>query len=432
MVAKNPAHNERRTGPGQASKGTTYHVDLEPSDIDSEIIDLIEVVEDEISATTDGAPSADEPSTPNIEEPDLFETLELGEAFPPEIGEADAVVSPAAAPIRQPRTSEPRREVPRHGVTPEFAERPVDQEGEGADDLRDLDTDQLLAEFLASEETDLPRRGREKGPSADENEIERPAAVGEDLLSELLKDLESTERAVAQEAGAVQPPPCANETPPDPALHDLDWVSSGNYYPQLIASLDKQIAECQQEFDKKIKELTVQRDHLKQNFEDVRSLLTGQEDELRKSIHRVFTTFWKLKVSELDANKKETFREDLLVEHNGRKIIFKIKSTTANDPSLKFIAQLWQELHYSGLGASTEGGLILNHNVGVEPESRGLAYTGDEEGYLEDIIFVDTRVLYNLTLAIIDYGLPVQEATELLLRTGRVKFQLDDVATQRL
>ncbi|HYR03644.1 MAG TPA: hypothetical protein VES58_09885, partial [Syntrophobacteria bacterium] len=132
---------------------------------------------------------------------------------------------------------------------------------------------------------------------------------------------------------------------------------------------------------------------------------------------------------ELDANKKESFREDLLVEHNGRKIVFKIKSTTTNDPSLKFITQLWQELHYSGLGASTEGGLILNHDVRVEPKYRGLAYTGDQEEYLEDIIFVDTRVLYNLTLAIIDYGLPVQEATELLLRRGRVKFQLDDVAT---
>jgi hypothetical protein len=429
MVAKNPAHKERRTAPGQPSKGTTYHVDLEPSDIDSQIIDLIDVIEDEISARIDGAPSADEPSAPNMEERDLFETLELGKAFPPEIEEADAVVSPAAAPIGQARAPEPRRGVPRQGLIPKPTQEPVDQRGKGADDLRDLDTDQLLAEFLASEETDLPRRGREKEPSADEGEIEHPAAVGEDLLSELLEDLESTERAVAQEAGAVQPPPSANETPPDPALHDLDWVRSGNYYPQLIASLDKQIAECQQELDKKIKELTVQRDQLRQNFEDVRSLLTGQEDDLRKSIHRVFTTFWKLKVSELDANKKETFREDLLVEHNGRKIVFKIKSTATNDPSLKFITQLWQELHYSGLGASTEGGLILNHDVRVEPKYRGLAYTGDEEEYLEDIIFVDTRVLYNLTLAIIDYGLPVQEATELLLRRGRVKFQLDDVAT---
>jgi hypothetical protein len=429
MVAKNPARKEKRTAPGQSSKMTTYHVDLEPSDIDSQIIDLIEVIEDEISARTDVAASADAPSEPNMDEPDLFETLEIGKAFPLETEERAAAVSPAAAPIGQVRAPEPRREAARQGLTPGLAQPLVDQQGKETDDLRGLDTDQLLAEFFASGDMDPPRRGREKEPLADESETEPPLPVEEDLFSELLEDLESTERAVAQEAAAVQPPPNANETPRDPALHDLAWVRSGKYYPQLIASLDKQIAECQQELDKKIRELTVQRDQLKQNFEDVRRLLTGQKDELKKSIHQVFTTFWKLKVSELDANKKETFREDLLVEHNGRKIVFKIKSSTTTDPSLKLIAQLWQELHYSGLGASTEAGLILNHDVRVEPKYRGLAYTGDQEEYLEDIIFIDTRVLYNLTLAIIDYGLPVQEATELLLRKGRVKFQLDNVAT---
>jgi hypothetical protein len=429
MVAKNPARKERRTASGQSSKVTTYHVDLEPHDIDSQIIDLIEVIEDEISAKIDGAPSADAPPEPNMDEPDLFETLEIGKAFPLETEERDAAVSPAAAPIGQVRAPEPRREAARQGLTPEPAQPPVDQQGKGVDELRGLDTDQLLAEFFASADVDPPPKAGDRAPSADESETEATLPIEEDLFSELLEDLESTERAVAQEAAAVQPPPSANETPRDPALRDLDWVGSGKYYPQLIASLDKQIAECQQELDKKIKELTVQRDQLKQNFEDVRSLLTGQGDELRKSIHRVFTTFWKLKVSELETNKKESFREDLLVEHNGRRVVFKIKSTTTNDPSLKFITQLWQELHYSGLGASTEGGLILNHAVPVEPKYRGLAYTGDKEEYLEDIIFVETRVLYNLTLAIIDYGLPVQEATELLLRKGRVKFQLDDVAT---
>ena len=427
MVAKNPAHKERRTAPGQPSKAQTYDLDVEPGDVT--IIDLIEVIEDEISVKTDGGASADELFDPNVDGPDLFETLELEKAFPPEISERDAALSRAPAPIGQARAAEPHREFPRQGLTPEPTQQPVDRRGKGAYALRGVDTDQLLAEFFASEDLDLPRKAREKEPSADANEPEAPLAVGEDVFDELLEDLESTERAVAQEAAAVQPPPSANETPRDPAIEDLDWVGSGKYYPQLIASLDKQIVECQQELDKKIKELTVQRDQLEQNFEDVRRLLTGQEDELRKSIIRVFTTFWKLKVSELDGNKKESFREDLLVEHNGRKIVFKIKSATTNDPPLKFITQLWQDLHYSGLGANTEGGLILNHDARVDPKNRGLAYSGEKEEYLEDIIFIDTRVLYNLTLAIIDYGLPVQEATELLLRRGRVKFQLDNVAT---
>ena len=426
MVAKNPAHTERRTAPGQPSKVKTYDLDVEPCDVN--IIDLIEVIEDEISTTPDGAASAGERSEPNVDGPDLLETLELEKVFPPEIKERDEAVSPAAAPIRQARAAEPRREFPRQELTPKPTQQPVDQHGKAGYALRGVDTDQLLAEFFASGDLDLPRRAREKKPSADASEREAPPALDEDVFSELLEDLESTERAVAQEAAAVQPPPNANETPRDPVIHDVAWVRSGKYYPQLIASLDKQIVACQQELDKKIKELTVQRDQLKQNFEDLRSLLTGQEDELRKSIIRVLTTFWKLKVSELDANQKESFREDLLVEHNGRKIVFKIKSATTNDPSLKFITQLWQDLHHSGLGASTEGGLILNHDARVEPKCRGLAYSGDKEEYLEDIIFLDTRVLYNLTLAIVDYDLPVHEATELLLRRGRVKFQLDDVA----
>jgi len=428
MVAKNPARKDRRTAPGQSSKVATYQVDLEPSDIDSQIIDLIEVLEDEISARIDGAPSADLPSEPNTDEPDLFETLEIGEAFPVETEEGEAAGSSAAAPIGQARAPEPRREVGRQALTPKPAQPPMGQQGKGADDLRTVDTDQLLAEFFASGDMGTPRKAGDQEPPGNESETEPSLPVEEDLFSDLLDDLESTERAVAQEAEAIQLPVGAKETPRAFAPHELDWVRSGQYYPQLIASLDKQIAECQQVLDKKIKELTLKRDQLKQNFEDVRRLLTGQEDELRRSIHRVFTTFWKLKVSQLDANKRESFQEDLLVEHDGRKIVFKIKSSTTCDPSLKFITQLWQELHYSGLGSGAEGGLILNHDVPVEPKNRGPAYTGDKEDYLEDIIFVDTRVLYNLTLAIIDYGLPVQEATELLLRKGRVKFQLDDVA----
>jgi len=429
MVVKNPGPKDRGAAPGQPSKVTTYHVDLEPSDIDSQIIDLIDVLEDELSTRTDGAPSADEPSEPSMDEPDPFDTLEEGNAFPLEMGERDDTVSRTAAPRGQARAAEAHQDLPRQGKTPQPTQQRVDQGEKGANGLLALDTDQLLAEFFASGERDLPQRAREKEPSAHESEAELPPLVEEELFSELLEDLESTERAVAQEAAAAQPPPRANETPRDPARHDLDWISSGKYYPRLIVSLDKQIAECQQELDKKIKELTVQRDQLKQNFEAVHSLLTDQQDELRKSIIRVFTTFWKLKVSELDANKRDSFREDLIVEHNGRKIVFKIKSAVTSDPSLKFITELWQDLHYSALGASTEGGLILNHDVRVEPKSRGLAFSGDKEEYLEEIIFIDTRVLYNLTLAIIDYGLPVQEATEILLRRGRVKFQLDDVAT---
>lgn len=429
MVAENPAQKDRRPAPEQLSEVTTYHLDLEPSDLDSQIIDLIEVIDDEISAKGDGPPGPTQWSETKLEETALFETLEGGKAFPLEASESNAALCPSMGPAGGVGAGETRREVSEHEPKREPTKQPEEELEEGAQVAQDLDTDQLLAEFFASEDLDLPERTGEKEPSAD-GSAEALPTVDAELFSKLLEDLESTERAVVQEAAAAQPHLSAEEAPPIPEIQELEWVRSGRYYPQFIASLDKQIAEYQQEMENKVSELKAQRDELKQNFEDVRSLLyLGEEDELRKAVIRVFAKFWKLKFSELDGTKRASFKEDLLLEHDGRKVVFKIKSTSARNPSLKFITQLWQELHYSGLGASSEGGLIVNHNVRVKPEDRDLAYTGNEEEHLEDIIFVDTRVLYNLTVAIIDYGLPVHEATELLLRKGRVKFHLDSVAT---
>ena len=428
MVAKNPAPKEKGPGPVQASEMETFHLELEPSDVDSQIIDLIEVIEDEISAKGEGFSGPDESPENDGEETDLFETIELEEAFSIETTESDTTKIPPAATVGGVGAERPRREVPEQGPTEGFTGQPEEDSGERPAALQDLDTHRLLAELFASGDSDPSQRRKEKERSADASEAELAPTVEEDLFSELLEDLESTERDVVQEAGEVQPPPRAEGALQDHELHEVDWVRSGSYYPQLIVSLDRRIAERQQEMEKEIRELKIQREQLKQNFEEVRSLLYAKEDELRKALVRVFTTFWKLRVSELDVTKETLCRENLLVEHNGRKIVFKIRSTSTAKPSTKFITQLWQDLHYSGLGASTEGGLILNHDVRVEPKYRGLAYTGDDEEYLEDIIFIDTRVLYDLTLAIIDYGLPVQEATELLLRKGRVKFRLDDVA----
>jgi hypothetical protein len=143
----------------------------------------------------------------------------------------------------------------------------------------------------------------------------------------------------------------------------------------------------------------------------------------------VFRTHWKLKVLDLENRKTAGFKDDILVEHDGRKVVFKIKSTSANRPPIKYITQLWQDLHYSGLGERVEGGLILNQDIKRDPRDRSPAYTGEDEEYLHDVVFLETRVLYHLTLAIVDYGLPLQEANELLLRKGRVEFHLDEVAS---
>ena len=430
MIAKNRAHQERKATPGKGSGAAAKEFDRKPKDPDREDIDLIDVIDQEIAAKAKGVPPRRPPVEVRGEKPALFDTRELGKPLIPKASEPKEAARPSAAP-RRPEA---------HGAiqldlgAPGEAEETRDKAGgkkraRRVGEPRDTDTGQLLEEFLAADDMDLPETKGEPEPSADLRLAEALPAAAQDLFSELLDDLESTERAVVQEAAASVTQLSPERPSYDPEPHDMDWVGSGTYYPRAVVKLDKQIAERQEELERKISELKAQREQLKKNFEVLPSVLYASGDDLQKAVVRVLTTFWQLKVSELDATTKPSIKEDILVEDNGRRIVFKIKSTSDSHPSLKYITQLWQDLHYSGLGASAEAGLILSHQVRVDPKHRGLAYTGDEEEHLEDIIFIDTRVLYDLTLAIIDHGIPTQEATKLLLRKGRVKSHLDNGAT---
>lgn len=432
MIARDRAHKEKRTTPGKGSQAAAYESDRKPKDPDREIIDLIDVIDQEIAAKAKAVPPRRERAEVRGEEPADPDTLELEKPLILQASEPEKAVRPSAAPGRPGA----RRAFELDLGAPDEAKETDDQGGGekptrrvGAP--REPDTSQLLEEFLASDNLDFSETKGGPEPSADIKPAEALPAVEEDLFSELLEDLESTEQAVVQEAAAGAAQPSQELTSGDPEPHEIDWVSSRKYYPRAIATLDKQIAERQQQLERNIRELEAQREELKRNFEVLPSILHASGDDLKRAVVRVFATFWKLKVSELDATRKPSIKEDILINYDGRRIVFKIKSTNELHPSVKYITQLWQDLHYSGLGAGAEAGLILNHQVRVDPKDRGLAYTGDEEEHLEDIIFVDTRVLYELTLAIIDRGLQIQEATELLLIKGRVKSPLANALTER-
>jgi hypothetical protein len=425
MIAKNRAHKEKRTTPGKGSEAAAYKADRKPKDPDREILELIDVIDQEIAAKAKAVPPRREPPEVHGEEPADPDTLELEKPLILEASKLEKAVGPSAGPGRPGA----RRELKLDLGAPGEAEETYDQRGSERPTRRvgkprDPDTSQLLEEFLASDNLDFSETKGGPEPSADIKPAEALPAGEEDLFSELLDDLESTERAVVQEEAAGAAPPTPESPSGDSEPQEIDWLSSRKYYPRALLTLDNQIAERQQELERNIRELKAQREELKRNFEILPSILHASGEDLKKAVLRVFTTFWKLKVSELDAARKPSIKEDILVEHNGRRIVFKIKSTSDMHPSVKYITQLWQDLHYSGLGAAAEVGLILNHQVRVDPKHRGLAYPGDEEEHLEDIIFVDARVLYDLTLAIIDRGLPTHEAAELLLMKGRVKSHL--------
>ena len=149
------------------------------------------------------------------------------------------------------------------------------------------------------------------------------------------------------------------------------------------------------------------------------------DNELKNAVAEIFSDYWSLKISHIDETKSAGFKENILIEHNGRDILFKIKGTHEDHPSIKYIAELWKDLYYSGLGTNAEGGLIVNYGLEKNPKERNLAYEEDED-QLEDIAFLDTRVLHNLTVAIIDEELSVEEAKRILFKKGRVEYDKFD------
>jgi len=201
----------------------------------------------------------------------------------------------------------------------------------------------------------------------------------------------------------------------------IPWMESDQYYPIALQALDKKIAEFKQE----IENLTAEKEELKKKYECLRSILYLKDEELKKAVAETFSDYWSLEISHMDKTKRAEFRENILIEHNGRDILVKIKGTHEDCPSIKFITQVWKDLHYSGLGTGAEGALVLNCGLEKHPKERNLAYAEDKE-QLEDLIFIDTRVLHNLTTAIIDGDLTIEEAKRILFKKGRVEYKIAD------
>jgi hypothetical protein len=201
----------------------------------------------------------------------------------------------------------------------------------------------------------------------------------------------------------------------------ISWMESDQYYPIALQAVDKKIEELK----KDIENLTAEKEELKKEYECVRSILYLEDEELKKALVEIFANYWSLRISLMDKTKRAEFKENILVEDNGRDILVKIKGTHEDYPSIKFIIEVWKDLHYSGLGTDAEGALVLNYGLEKNPKERNLAYAEDKE-QLVDLIFIDTRVLHNLTNAMIDADLTVEEAKRILFSKGRVKYDKVD------
>jgi len=115
----------------------------------------------------------------------------------------------------------------------------------------------------------------------------------------------------------------------------ISWIESDQYYPITLQALDKKIEELK----KDIENLTAEKEELKKKYECVRSILYLKDEELKKAVAKIFSDFWSLKISHMDKTKSAEFRENILIEDNGRDILVKIKGTHEDYPSIKFITE---------------------------------------------------------------------------------------------
>ena len=245
----------------------------------------------------------------------------------------------------------------------------------------------------------------------------------EDAIPEnLFVDIKLGKGALDEKAFTVEPaaPRRESEMTPD----GIHWISNDQYYPVAVQTIDRKVARFEQEIEK----LIAEKEELKKKYELVRSILYLKDEELKEAVAEIFTKYWSLKITYMDKRKRAGFGENILIKYSGRDILVKIKGTYNDYPSHKFITQVWQDMHYSGLGTSAEGALIVNYDLEKNPKDRNSAYIDEDEDQLEDLIFIDTRVLHKVTTAIIDNDLSPEKAKEILFKNGRVEFYSADLA----
>jgi len=317
-------------------------------------------------------------------------------------------------------------------------------QGPAIESMTDADLEEALMELFESSKsfaTQLVEQSQETGEKDEETSStdtylvgERPVnlqvtaesfkekdATGkrpepEDVVEEnLFVDIKLEKGAFDATAFSIEPDAPRREF--EMTTDKISWIESDQYYPITLQALDKKIEELK----KDIENLTAEKEELKKKYECVRSILYLKDEELKKAVAKIFSDFWSLKISHMDKTKSAEFRENILIEDNGRDILVKIKGTHEDYPSIKFITEVWKDLYYSGLGTGAEGALVVNYGLEKNPKERNLAYAEDKE-QLEDLIFIDARVLYNLTAAIIDADLTIEEAKRILFKKGRVEY----------
>jgi hypothetical protein len=404
----------------------TVETDISAHDNEDEIIDLVDALEEDSVTPNVTVTGTEEPAGISSEVPSDEKTEiglqtdgdvvdELEDTLDEELLKGDAWRSP------QTRASENITDQDREETLLELFES---SESFAAELVEERQTPWEKDEEISSTDT-YPLGDRPVGLQVTAKSLKGKDTTGkgsepEDVIDEnLFVDIKLEKGAPKEKAVSIEP-----DTPrrwSEMTTEKITWIESDQYYPTTIQVLDKKIEELK----KDIENLIAEKEELKKKYECVRSILYLKDEELRKAVVEILTNYWSLKISHMDKTKRAEFRENIIIKDKGRDILVKIKGTSEDYPSIKLIMQVWKDLHYSGLGTGAEGALVLNYGLEKNPKERNLAYAEDKE-QLEDLIFIDTRVLHNLTTAIIDADLSVEEAKRILFKKGRVEYNKVD------
>lgn len=213
-----------------------------------------------------------------------------------------------------------------------------------------------------------------------------------------------------------------------PSLKKLNWVESDDYYPIEVLGYDNKINHVISEARTLVEHAKQQKQEAIQRFQNVKALISTGGNELRLAVLDVLKNILKISARDADATKTTTLDgEDIVISYQNIPIIAEVKGTTATSPSEKYPGQVWKHIAKSSVKDTAVGCLIVNHDMETPPEDRKVAYAGEQEEGIKDIIYIDTRILHEIALMIIDEGMPVEDAQKILFGgLGRVTFNKKD------
>lgn len=215
-----------------------------------------------------------------------------------------------------------------------------------------------------------------------------------------------------------------------PELYEPNWRESDKYFPKEVLAFDGEIDSLITETRDKIKVLEEERREVKEKYSSIPKLLTEKDDSLKQAVKDTLRNVFKLGVIDADEERDTTTaHEDVIINLPEQPILAEIKGDVKSYPSTGHIGQLWKHLKHNK--EIETGALILNYDINTAPEERSLAYIGEEEQALEGVIFIDTRILHNLAIAVIDYGMKSEEAVQKLFQLGRASFDLNSYIEER-